>query len=131
MMAACAAAPETASSNSSPLDRIKPFESGNVTAAGVYIPSEAERALDCKKLMGSMRIIIARLRGAGNRPQASLPAAAAQGVVATIRGQPSALDMDAELIREHGRLTAYNRLLAEKKCPTLDLTKELAPTARK
>jgi hypothetical protein len=132
LCAACAAGPETnTSGKGSPLDRVKPFESGAVNTAGVYVPSEAERALDCKKLTGSMHIIVTRLRDNANRPQPSMPAAAAQSVISTVRGQPGPLDMDAELLRERGRLTAYNTLLAEKKCATLDLAKELAPAAKK
>ena len=132
LCAACAAGPETTTSGKgSALDRVKPFESGAVNPAGVYVPSPAERALDCKKLTGSMRIIITRQQDARNRPQPSMPAAAAQSVVSAMRGQPSPLDMNAEHVRERGRLTAYNALLAEKKCSTLDLAKELGQPTQK
>lgn len=102
-----------------------------MNAAGVYVPSVAERTLDCKKLTGSMRIIISRLSDSANRPQPSMTASAAQSVVAAVRSKPNVLDMTAEDKRERGRLIAYNGLLAEKKCQTLDLAKEFAPPAKR
>lgn len=112
---------------SGPMTIVKPFESGNV-ADGTYRPSSAEKELDCRHLKGSMLIIIARLKDSANRPRASAPSAAIQSGVTSAKGQPNAMDLDAELQRERARLTAYNGLLAEKKCATLDLAKELAPS---
>jgi hypothetical protein len=109
-----------------PFDRVKPFESGSVDAAGHYTPSPAERALDCRKLTGSMRVIITRLRDAGNRPQPSAATTMMSDAATAVTGRPRHMDMAAELRREQGRLAAFNKLLAEKGCPTVDVPKELA-----
>jgi hypothetical protein len=108
-----------------PMSLAKPFESGTV-AGDVYSPSAAEKALDCRKLKGSMIIIIARLKDAANRPKPSATSAAIQSGVSTVKGQPNTMDLDAELKRERTRLKAYNGLLVEKKCPPMDIAKELA-----
>jgi hypothetical protein len=110
---------------SGPATLAKPFESGTMAGAA-YTPSGAEKALDCKKLRGSMLIIIARLKDSSVRPKASAASAAIQSGVSSVKGQPNTMDLDAELQRERARLTAYNALLAEKKCPTMDLAKGLA-----
>jgi hypothetical protein len=107
------------------LDRAKPFEAGVMGADGGYVPSKAERDLECGKLTGSMRIIITRLKDAGNRPQPSAATQILSNTTTAVTGRPQHMDMSAELQRERARLVAYNRLLAEKKCPTLDLAKEL------
>jgi hypothetical protein len=135
-LSACAAAspgfvPESNKKNA--FMKAQRFESGTVVADGTYQLSQAERDLDCKKLTGSMRVMISRLRSTRERPQPSALAVTAQEARASIKGQPNILDMKAEEIRERGRLDAYNRLLAEKKCQTIDVTTELAkaqPAAR-
>lgn len=127
---ACAAAvPGYAPPDQKPslLSRVKPFESGGMAAGGIYAPSEAEQKLDCRHLTGSMKIMIARQKAVANRP---LPSAAAttlqSAAAATIGGSTAGLDVAAEAARERARLEAYNRLLAEKKCKTLDIAAELA-----
>lgn len=114
---------KTADNDKRPLamGAIKSFESGAVTASGAYTPSAAEKALDCRKLNGSMQIIVARLKDHHNRPKPSGVAAAAQGAAASLKGRDNVMDLDAELQRERARLAAYNTLLAEKKCPTMDI----------
>jgi hypothetical protein len=126
-LAACAGTPQLTQGEqrSGPPALTKPFESGTV-AGNVYIPSAAEKALECKKLKGSMLIIIARLKDSSARPKASAASAAIQSGVSSVKGQANTMDLDAELQRERARLTAYNGLLAEKKCSPMDLTKELA-----
>ena len=62
---------QPASGKPSLADRVKPFDAGEVAESGVYKPSDAERALDCRRLLGSMRIIISRLRDAQKRPAPS------------------------------------------------------------
>jgi hypothetical protein len=109
----------------SPLARVPQFQAGEVADGGVYQPSAQEKALDCKKLTGSMRIIASRLRDSPNRPQPTGAAAFAQQTAASLTGKPG-IDIPAEERRERARFEAYNRLLAEKKCPTLNLDAELA-----
>lgn len=107
--------------------RTKAFDSGEVASSGTYVPSAAETALDCRKLNGSMQIIVARLKDHHNRPKPSAAAAMAQGAVAAVKGRRNVMDLDAELQRERARLVAYNTLLAEKKCPTMDIDAALKP----
>jgi hypothetical protein len=129
LLAGCAAAvpgytpPED---KPSALSRIAPFESGAMTQSGAYQPSEAERGLDCRKLTGSMHVIVARLKDAQNRIRPSGPASTMQSAAtSTVGGSTAGLDIDAETRRERARLEAYNRLLAEKKCATMDIAAEL------
>ncbi len=105
--------------------KMKSFESGHVGATGVYQPSAAERALDCKRLAGSMQIIISRLKDTPNRPQPSEAALTAQSALTVVRGPSATLDVNAETARERAKLTAFNGLLDEKKCKTLNLATEL------
>ncbi len=126
VLGACSGAPNIlqVEERGGALTLAKPFDAGTVSA-GVYTPSAAEIALDCKRLKGSMLIIIARLKDSTNRPTASAASSAIQAGVSSVKGQPNTMDLDAELQRERARLIAYNGLLAAKKCPTMDLTKEL------
>jgi predicted small lipoprotein YifL len=133
LLAACAAATPgyvPPSDSKSPLDRAKAFESGSLSANGAYQVSAAERALDCRRLSGSMQIIIARLKDTPNRPQPSALAVSANAAVTTVRGGPRVLDVSTEIARERAKLTAFNGLLAEKKCKTMTLETELAPGKR-
>jgi hypothetical protein len=128
VLTACAAATPgyvPPSAKSTVASKIKGFESGNIAATGVYEPSAAERALDCKRLTGSMHIIIARLKDAPNRPKPSDLALKAQSTMAVVRGPSASLDVNAENARERARLTAFNGLLADKKCKPLNLDAEL------
>jgi hypothetical protein len=113
------------------LARVKPFDSGTVSDAGVYVPSAAERQLDCKRLAGSMQIIISRLKDTANRPEVSPLAVQTQAAVTAVRGTKPVLEIPAETARERGRLVAFNGLLAEKKCKTINLDAELAPLKTK
>lgn len=131
-LGACAAAspgyvPE--GGRKSGLDRVKPFQSGDVAASGAYVPSDAERALDCKRLRGSMIIIVAKLKDSGKGPAPSAASATVQSAIAGVRGKAIILEPTAEAKRERARLEAYNQLLAEKKCPVMDINAELAGKA--
>jgi hypothetical protein len=107
-------------------ERVKPFESGVVADTGLYVPSATERDLDCKKLNGSMRVMISRLRDGGRTPTPSAASAAAQSAVAAVRGRPLMLEASVADQRERARLNAYNKLLVEKKCPAIDVEAELS-----
>jgi hypothetical protein len=128
LLSACAAAqpgfvPE--GGRKSAFDRVKPFQSGEVAPSGTYVPSEAERGLDCKRLRGSMIIIVAKLKDTGKGPAPSAASATAQSAIASVRGKAIILEPTAEAKRERARLEAYNGLLAEKKCPVMDINAEL------
>lgn len=102
------------------------MQSGTV-ANGRYVPSADEKKLDCRKLTGSMQVMVSRIKDAPNRAKQSGAAAAVQGAAAPILGGSTVgSDFDGELARERARLDAYNGLLAEKKCKTMDIGAELA-----
>ena len=105
----------------------KALESGDVGDEGRYEMSGTEKAMDCKRLTGSMQIVIARLKDAYVRMEPSAVSAGAQKMVAPMKGG-SALTADREAVyaRERAKLDAYNAELAAKNCKTLDVEAELA-----
>ena len=105
----------------------KPLESGDVRSDGNYEMSATEKAMDCKRLTGSMQIVMARLRDPYVRMEPSAVAAGAQKTVAPAYGG-SALTADRQAVyaRERAKLEAYNAELAAKGCATLDIDAELA-----
>jgi len=100
---------------------LTPFKSGSVDHKGHYQVSEEERALTCPKLTGSMQIIMERLKDSPNTPRASLATQSMQTVSKPFAGDGANLDVDQEVGLARARLHAYNDLLAEKKCKTLDI----------
>jgi hypothetical protein len=105
----------------------KPLESGDVQENGRYEMSATEKGMDCKRLTGSMRITIARLKDTYGRTEPSAAAQSAQGWGSTLFGGPrSGADRDALYTRELAKLEAYNEELGAKGCKQLDITAELA-----
>jgi hypothetical protein len=104
----------------------KPMESGDVRSNGHYEMSATEKAMDCKRLTGSMQITITRLKDPYGRTQPSAAASTAQGVVAPVFGGPAGADREAVYARELAKLEAYNEELGAKGCKQLDITAELA-----
>ena len=104
-----------------------PLESGDVRSDGNYEMSATEKAMDCKRLTGSMQIVMARLRDPYVRMEPSAVASGAQKTVAPVYGG-SALTADRQAVyaRERAKLEAYNAELAAKGCATLDIDAELA-----
>ena len=104
-----------------------PLESGEVRNGGNYEMSAAEKGMDCKRLTGSMQIVISRLRDPYVRMEPSAASAGAQKAATPVFGG-SALpaDRDAVYARERAKLEAYNAELAAKNCKTLDVEAELA-----
>ena len=104
-----------------------PLESGDVRSDGNYEMSASEKAMDCKRLTGSMQIVMARLRDPYVRMEPSAVASGAQKTVAPVYGG-SALTADRQAVyaRERAKLEAYNAELAAKGCATLDIDAELA-----
>lgn len=98
------------------------FAAGSVSASGGYQLSADEKALDCSKLAGSMHIIMSRLNDSANKPVQSSSSTAMQSISAPFSQGPVPLNRDAEIQREKARLAAYNGLLMEKGCKTLDIT---------
>jgi len=104
----------------------KPLESGDIAADGRYHMSETEKAMDCRRLTGSMQITLARLKDSRGRPDPSALASSAQKTVAPVLGGSTVgADRRAEYARERAKLDAYNRELTAKGCKTLDIDAEL------
>ena len=104
----------------------KPKESGNVDEEGTYHMSSQEKGTDCKHLRGSMMVTINRLRHRAKEVGTSSLAVGANKLATPFfGGSAKGLDRDAEYQRDLGRLEAYNRHLADKGCPTVDIQAEL------
>jgi hypothetical protein len=128
LLAACAAA---VPGYSPPPFKEKKFghapESGAVASDGHYELSDNEKALDCKRLTGSMQITIARLRDGHGRVEPSAAATTMQSWTPSILGGSTAgADRQADYARERAKLDAFNRQLATKNCKTVDIDAELA-----
>jgi hypothetical protein len=102
------------------------LESGDVQQDGRYEMSSTEKAMDCKRLSGSMQITISRLRDSHIRAEPSATAAATQKMAAPVFGG-SAIGADRQAVyaRERAKLDAYNRELSAKGCKTVDIEAEL------
>jgi hypothetical protein len=105
------------------------LESGDVREDGRYEMSATEKAMDCKRLTGSMQITISRLKDSYGRSEPSAAASLAQSWAGPLTGGPRSADRDALYARELAKLEAYNAELAAKNCKTLDITAELARPA--
>ncbi len=135
LLTACAAAapgyvpPPLEGKKSSPLASAlaKPMVSGDVAGDGRYVPSEEEKKLDCRRLTGSMQVMVDRLRASGQRQEPSVAAKAMQSATAGLsKGSMAGNSIGGEITRERARLTAYNDLLAAKNCKTMNIDAELA-----
>jgi hypothetical protein len=105
----------------------KPLESGDVREGGRYEMSATEKAMDCRRLTGSMQVTISRLKDSYGRTEPSAGASAAQSMATPMIGGPrGGADREALYARELAKLDAYNEELAAKGCKTLDITAELA-----
>jgi hypothetical protein len=129
LLAACAAAlpgyipPPLKSKNK----LASPFTSGDIGPDGLYHMSEQEKLMDCKRTAGSMLITISHLRHRAGEVATSQAALAANQVARPLLGgSPRGLDRDTEHARDFARLAAYNRHLASKGCPPVDIEAELA-----
>jgi hypothetical protein len=88
--------------------------------------SSQEKGTDCKHLRGSMMVTINRLRHRAKEVGTSSLAVGANKLATPFfGGSAKGLDRDAEYQRDLGRLEAYNRHLADKGCPTVDIQAEL------
>jgi len=104
-----------------------PQSSGEMGTDGRYQLSDTEKQRDCKHILGSMQIAIARLKDPAFRVEPSLLSSTLQSGNATVMGGSGrGSDRQAEYDRERARLDAYNRLLASKNCKTVDIDAELA-----
>jgi len=106
---------------------VEPMKAGDMDADGVYHMSNQEKATDCGHLRGSIMVSISRMRARG-RDVATSPFAVGANTAATtvFGGSSRGLDRDAEYRRDRARVEAYNRHLASKNCPTVNIAAELA-----
>jgi hypothetical protein len=104
-----------------------PLESGDVGTEGRYEMSAAEKAMDCKRLTGSIQIGITRLRDPLGRQEPSAVSSTAQKLSSPLYGSsPKTADRQGVYTRERAKLEAYNEELAAKGCKTIDIEAELA-----
>ena len=83
--------------------------------------------MDCRRMTGSMKITINRLRDAASRKGGSGLAEAAHKTMPLItQGSTASADRQTTMSRERAKLDAYNRQLATRNCKTLDIDAELA-----
>ena len=95
--------------------------------SGRYEMSAAEKAMDCKRLTGSMQISITRLRDPLGRQEPSTVSATAQKLSTPLYGSSAkTADRQAVYARERAKLDAYNDELDAKGCKTIDIEAELA-----
>ena len=104
-----------------------PLESGDVRSDGNYEMSATEKAMDCKRLTGSIHIGITRLRDAIGREEPSAVSSGAQKLTTSVfGGSAKSADRKGVYARERAKLDAYNSELGAKGCPMLDIDAELA-----
>ena len=122
-LSGCAAAQVgyTPESTSKTPNQFKPFNGGAMESNGHYAVSAEERALSCSKLTGSMQVMMSRLKDSANRPKPSEATLAMQSTAKPFIGGGANLDVSVEVRQARARLKAYNELLAEKQCKTLDI----------
>lgn len=133
-VSACAAAmpgysPEVAAKASK--ISLKAPDPGTVTPTG-YQLSATEQGLDCKRLKGSVEIIINRLRVSADRPRPSALARQIQPLAGSISGRSTTAgaDIEADIARERARADAYVARMREQSCKTIpDIDAELRKPA--
>jgi hypothetical protein len=104
-----------------------PMQSGTVTSDGKYEMADQEKEMDCKRTTGSMMVVIERLKYRASEVGTSQLAVTANKAIAPIRrSSEKGFDRDAEYLRDRARLESYNRHLAAKGCPTVNIEAELA-----
>jgi hypothetical protein len=109
---------------------VEPMRAGDMDADGAYHMSNQEKATDCRHLRGSIMVTISRLRHRSSEVAGSPLAVGANAAATTVLGGSArGLDRDAEYRRDRARIEAYNRHLASKSCPTVDIAAELARPA--
>ncbi len=104
----------------------QPLKSGEMTPDGRYEMAAEEKEMDCKRTAGAMSIVIERLKYRAAEVGTSQLAVTASKVNPYGKATQKGLDRDVEYVRDRARLEAYNRHLASKNCPTVNIEAELA-----
>lgn len=100
------------------------LKTGTFAADGHYKLSRQERSQSCKRIKGKMNVRIVQLQRTGILRSSSTMA---RKFSSMFSGGEHGLDGKTRRQRQRAVLVAYNKLLAKKKCPTVDLARELAP----
>ena len=108
-------------SPASPL--VKPLKTGHFTSSGRYIVSAEEKSQDCKRIRGKMGVRIVQLQRTGIVRDSSTLSRKFSGFFGDAK---QGLDSAQRRKRDRAVLVAYNKLLADKNCATIDLDKELS-----
>ena len=66
--------------------------------------------------------MISRLKDSAHRPRAGVLTKGMQAAAQPFSGQGANLDVDDEIKQARARLKAYNALLTEKQCKTVDIS---------
>lgn len=109
------------------LDRFKPIAGGTVDKNGIYRLSREEIGFDCDQLSGRMQLRILQIRD--KRPPIenfNIFTISYDWLLDTV-GIGSETPEEKAYRFDLALLEAYNRRLAEKKCPIYDLASELVP----
>jgi len=95
---------------------------------GTYVLSEAELALNCKKLTGRAMVRLFQIRDYELSSKSSFASRQFQKVTTPVFGGTArGADPDADYRLDRAMIEAYNRRLQEKGCKSFDLVKELQP----
>jgi hypothetical protein len=128
VLAGCAASPDPASyslaSEGQP-PTAGPATQSSAPAPAVYILNEEEKGIDCKRLIGRMKIRIIQIKDYHKRAKTSELSRGLQQAQSQFGGSTTGIDPDAEYTRDRAMLDAYNAQLGAKGCPQLDLAAEL------
>lgn len=130
-LGACSASPElqTASTAIKPTPVAATAETAQTPPAPppqAYEFTAAEQALTCSQLTGSIKIRLLELRAADPGSNGSSLARTIQSAVTPIFGGTShGVDPEAQVKRDWAQVHAYNRQLAAKNCPTVELPADL------
>lgn len=94
--------------------------------AADYQLTDEEKALDCRKTLGRMKVRILQYRAIADRAPTTNLSRTAQSVVTPVLGGPKyGIDQKAERQGDIAFLEAYNRQLVTKGCTPLDIKGEL------
>lgn len=117
-----------ASTNSEPVAvaaAAPPAPAAASTPLPAYELTKQEKALDCRRLTGRIKLRAAAMRTAAPKP--SFVSSTIQTVATPVfGGSKRSIDPEADYRADRAQLEAFNRRLAELKCPTVDLDAELA-----
>lgn len=122
-----AAAPRAAAQGAmDALKKMKPSQTGRIDSQGIYHLSQEELSYNCKKLTGKMQVRILQIRGHGQHTHPSILSRGLSPLGAIFYGASKGGASPQRYRQDRAMLEAYNRRLAEKKCKTFDLEKELS-----